>query len=89
MTSQKIEYDRWIKRVYFLWILLLVGLLDGALVPVCGAPLVMTITRDPDKHPESFILYAKGLFEPVYPSTVPTPPESISKVDVTAARGPD
>jgi len=87
MKSQRTACDRWIKWVCFSWTLLLVGLHGWAPVPVYGAPPVMTITRDPDKHPESFILYAKGLFEPVYPSTVPTPPESISKVDVTAARG--
>ena len=87
MKSQRTACDPRIKWVSFLWTLLLVGLLDGALVPVYGAPPVMTITRDPDKYPEPFILYAKGLFEPVYPSTVPTPPESISKVDVTASRG--
>ena len=87
MTSQRTVCDRWIKWGICLSTLLLTGLLDGALVPVYGAPPVMTITRDPDKYPDPFILYAKGLFEPVYPSTVPTPPESISKVEVTASRG--
>ena len=87
MTPQRTVCDRWIKWGICLSTLLLVSLLDGALVPVYGAPPVMTITRDPDKYPEPFILYAKGLFEPVYPSTVPTPPESISNLNVTASRG--
>ena len=87
MIFQSAKREQWIKWMSLSWILLLVGLHGWPAISVHGAPALITVTRDPEKHPEPFILYAKGLFDPVYPSTVPTPPECISTVDVTAARG--